>query len=201
MAYLEPAELREKPWEVSALEADDALLAKLIRSAQEYIEAFCRMRFEPEEKTIRLRGSGSTTLFLPERLITATSVRVNGVEVSGFTNHGWYLSVNPGAAWTFEEPTDVELNVEVSGTWGLFSAVPQAIKDACAKLVLRALRPRERLGVFRSERIGDYSYEVETGTGEETGDREIDRVLKAFRKRRLQRPPVAVSPRSVPDES
>lgn len=200
MAYITPADLRGTPWNVTEEEASDELLASLISAAQDYIEAFCGVRFEPEHATLRLEGSGTRVLFLPRRAISVTRVLVDGEERTGFTCRGRYLEVDPGQAWVFDEPTGARLNVEVEGTWGLYPEVPEAIRRVCARLVLRELRPREAVGRYRSERIGDYSYTLAEGPAipGTTGDPEIDRVLLAFRRRSPSLSVVRGQPERIP---
>ncbi len=190
MAYLEPGDLRAKPWNVTPEEADDAELGRQIAAAQEYIEQACGMRFEPEAKILLLAGNGKRILFLPERAVSVSAVRVDGAERTGWTCRAWYLEAGPD--WWFDCPEDGAPNVEIEGTFGWFAAVPQAIRDVCARLVVRALRPQEAVGVYRSERAGGRSYEVQESPLAFTGDREIDRVLLAYRRNRF-RLPAAVS--------
>lgn len=152
---------------LTAAEADDARVEALLDLVSAYIERVTGVWFDRRVGlTMRLDGSGSPVLELPQPPVTVTEVRVDGAVLAADryvirnrpeTDDRWYprleLVSGPvtrlerarlgGTAWRPVWPRG-EQNIEVVGDWGFVEAdgsTPPLIRRAAVLLVLGLGRP------------------------------------------------------------
>lgn len=144
--------------------------AALISEASQAIEDYCRRSFGSGVVTETQDGSGWGRIWLRRRpVISVTSVTVNQ---TAYTNSGgtdWQVNLRTGElvrgsglsdsrfASPFPRGTN---NVVIIYTYG-FAAVPSPVKRAC-RIVIRQMSEATKVaGVYTSERIGDYQYQLD----------------------------------------
>ena len=193
---------------ITAGQATDDRLLKLIEEASAEIERITGWFFEPREKTVRINGRGTQTIEPPAPPIVIWSFTVDNLSIDpesedldvvgcpasfGFCSPR--ISLRDGLLF----PRGLR-NVEAYGVWGYteddgtpYGRTPLAIKRACMLLVMRHLpfigdvdavedaRNRWRLV---SEKTRDQSYTLSppaTNTsGLMTGDPEVDSILGRY---------------------
>lgn len=180
MAYALPQDCRDFSSLASVIAKTDPQLVILIARAERWINAFTKQNFNADVKPLRVSGSGSRMLILPERLAVLTKVEfldlddggaivLSSEEIKDVFNRFWYLVSDftfrtPRQRLSFDRFPTAEDNIEITGTWG-YSAVPAEVKDAlCAiveKIVAEEGSVETRTSTFKSEKIGDYSYTKE----------------------------------------
>ena len=141
------------------------------------IDAFTKQTFEKETKTLRVTGSGSRMLILPERLAVLTkltfldldeggTVVLSSEEVKDVFNKLWYLIAEANFSTPRTRPRfgvflKREDNIEIEGDWG-YSSVPAEVKNSSClmveKTIVEETSKSSKSSAFKEEDIGDYSY-------------------------------------------
>ena len=194
MAYASAADVKAySTLALIAAQVDADLTTKYIPRAERLINSYCRQNFNlSASKTILVNGSGSTRQELSERLVTLSQMRFLSTTAGGATilssvviddvfNKGWWLEAGSenvplrnrigkeyrNELLLFPEGSN---NIEITGTFG-YATVPAEVLDAaCAiveAIVAQASNAAARSSGFKSEAIGDYSYDK--------GDNKMDR--------------------------
>ncbi len=178
MAYTTATECKAFSSLAEVAAKTDLQLDALIAKAEKIINAFTRQNFNAVVKSIRISGTGSRMMMLPERLAIKTKVEflelddggdvvLNREEIKDVFNRSWYLISDftfdvPRTRAAFGRFPSTEDNIEVTGTWG-YASVPSEVKDAtCAiveKIVAEEKDIKAKSSIFQSERIGDYRYD------------------------------------------
>ena len=176
----------------------NAAVDRLLDRAERIVNAWTRQVFTKETKTLRVTGSGSRMLILPERLAVFTkidfldlddggTVVLSSEETKDIFNRFWYLIAEPN----FSTPRsrgprgrfpDQEDNIEITGDWG-YASVPPEVSDATCLVAERIFVTQGNKslisGEFQSERIGDYKYERFDDPVDRTNAAEMRRLLPA----------------------
>lgn len=174
--YLTPEELRAR-----GIEGTDDELTRYERYARELIERFTRTHFDRYTATISVSGSGTQLLILPDWLATLTTIAFDGEDVTST-----YTFKLGGYALYCEDTVFPRgfRNITITGLWGRYKEVPEAVKEAVVELVKDCQDPsRTEKNFIRSERLGDYSYTRARSGGESgrtTGNLRADELLKNF---------------------
>lgn len=191
---------------VPASYSDDRIESRIVL-AETYVESETGQWFDPREQTLTFDGNGDRVLLLPICLLEVTSITVDEVELTDdeladITNYnrrppGPDDRRNPklvrgvGSIW----PTGTQ-NIVIEGTWGYVEAddsTPLLIIEAVKRLVIRNLdlladasAQAERREATYGTSFTTHNRSVTLGSaavsGGPTGDPEIDRVLKRYRK-------------------
>ncbi len=180
------------------LALDNAVVDRLLDRAERIVNAWTHQVFTKVTKTLRVTGSGSRMLILPERLAVFTSVKfldlddggtvvLSSEETKDIFNRFWYLIAEPN----FSTPRsrgprgrfpDQEDNIEITGDWG-YASVPPEVSDATCLVAERIFVTQGNKslisGEFQSERIGDYKYERFDDPVDRTNAAEMRRLLPA----------------------
>ena len=155
----------------------DAAVDKLIDRAERIIDAWTRQNFRSRTDTLRVTGSGSRMLILPERLAVFTkidfldlddggSVVLTSEQVKDVFNRNWYLIAEANFSTPRTRPRfgifeKREDNMEILGDWG-YSTVPIEVKNAACLLVEKTIveenNKAAKSSAFKEEKIGDYFY-------------------------------------------
>ena len=178
MAYATPAQCRAFSSLAEVQAKTDPQLDALIARAEKVINAFTRQNFNAIVKPIRISGTGSRMLILPERLAIKTKVEflelddggdvvLNREEIKDVFNRTWYLISDftfdvPRTRAAFGRFPSTEDNIEVTGTWG-YASVPPEVTDATCSIVEKTVAEegdaKAKSSIFKREEIGDYEYE------------------------------------------
>lgn len=177
--YISIAELRAAPYSITEIEATDDLLTLFLDLTKNQILQLCNQRFDYDDKTYIFNGTGHDTLWLPDRIICLSSVKIDGkaVSIDKFKLKDWFIVYED---WNFPEGTN---NIEITGTFG-WTSVPTAIKRLQGRLIENMIRPKKDKGQFRSESISDYSYQRGNMEGYILGDPELDLIVRRYRMTR-----------------
>lgn len=167
MAYAAPADCRTFS-EAAAVDAKtDGELNTLIARAERLINAYTQNEFNLSgSQSIRLDGSGSRRLILPDRLAVLEELKFQRLDdgtivksettIKDVYNRNWWLVSD------FVFPLGFQ-NILVKGTFG-YASVPPEIQDATCSLVERIVLSETdttaKSGLYDRERIGDYEYEL-----------------------------------------
>ncbi|MGE5551514.1 MAG: hypothetical protein ACM3ZC_13460 [Bacteroidota bacterium] len=186
---------------VTTEQATDDRLTELIGLATNYIDAMTEQWFEPRDQTILLDGNDSCLLMLPVFLISATSVKVDGEDITGYKIYNRFVPDDRLAPAIYRDdkwPVGVQ-NVEIAGSWGYVDqnftyekVTPPRIKRCCMRLVIRDLAPlgdqagqedRKRTRII-SESTDGHSYTLARLAmfPALTGDPDIDEVLSYYKR-------------------
>jgi len=173
---------------ITETEASDDKLNSVVSFAEEFLERATGRIFYKRILTLQLDGTGNSILWLREHrpIINIEHIKINGSEVGQdyyavYTDEGYvqflksisniYMGVRYGIFPKGEK------NIEVKGEFG-YVTIPALVKECVKKLVLREIRPKTKVGQYRSERISGYSYTLrDTGKTKKTGDPEIDSLI------------------------
>lgn len=197
MAYATPSDCKALSGLAAVQAKTDPELEAFIARAEIIVNAWTRQRFDLSiSKSIRVTGSGSRRLVLPERLAVLVKVDfldlddggtivLARTEVKDIFNKGWYLIAEgnfqtPRARKDFGSFPDQEENIEVTGQFG-YASVPEEVKNATCFVVEKTVfnqGEKSSLSDLKSERIGDYMY-VKQDVGEQTPKQEIARLIPA----------------------
>ena len=178
MAYTTPAECKALSALAEVAAKTDPQLEALIARAELIINAYTKNNFNARVDTIRVSGTGSTMLMLPERLAVLTKVDFLSLddggtvvlareEIKDVFNRNWYLISDfnfeaPRSREAFGQFPSTEDNIEITGTFG-YTAVPDEVKNATCLMVERIVAEeadtKGKSSIFKSEKIGDYRYE------------------------------------------
>ena len=178
MAYTTATECKAFSSLAEVAAKTDLQLDALIARAEKIINAFTRQNFNAAVKIIRISGTGSRMLMLPERLAIKTKVDflelddggdvvLNRFEIKDVFNRTWYLISDftfdiPRTRAAFGRFPSTEDNIEVTGTWG-YASVPAEVKDATCSIVEKIVAEEKDIkaksSIFKREDIGDYEYE------------------------------------------
>lgn len=186
---------------------DDRVTAAITQAAA-YIEKATGRFFYSRELTLTLDGEGDDTLFLDVPIIAVSAITIGGsaCDLDDFEIYNRLIPDDrkcPKIVYTEGIFPEGNLNVSISGTFGYLDEsgsgeeveriTPPAIKRACIKLVILDLLPllgdsdaqddiRRRWLI--SEKTDGHSYQLSelAMSGGTSGDREIDRILAAYRK-------------------
>ncbi|MDR7496841.1 MAG: hypothetical protein QN174_07780 [Armatimonadota bacterium] len=146
--------------ELDLPETEYMRIERLINEASAAIERYGRQPFRPREVTRILTGSPHPLLDLGGRIVSVTSVTIDGVALSAgdyrvlaergelYREGGWatYSALSGGGV----------NNVEVTATLG-WDPVPHDVRRACIELVRYWHANRGRVGLT-SERVTEYAY-------------------------------------------
>ena len=202
MSYCTVEDLRAEG--VSEEDYADEQLEYLIGASCEFIDRVTGQWFELREKVIRLDGRGGQNLVLPIFLSEAYSVKFGHEEIDDYVLYNRmedrvYPKIFRCSGWPRGR-----LNVEVSGQWGYVEedgTTPPAIKRAAMKLALynfpvlsdtEAQEEKNLRGLWVSETTDGHSYALSNeavsslSSDAITGDAEIDRILKSYKRSRFR---------------
>ena len=194
MAYATPENCKDFSPIVSSAGKTDPQLVALIVRADFIIDAFTKQTFEKETKTLRVTGSGSRMLILPERLAVLTkltfldldeggTVVLSSEEVKDVFNKFWYLIAEANFSTPRTRPRfgvflKREDNIEIEGDWG-YSTVPAEVKNSSCLMVEKTIveenSKKSKSSTFKEEDIGDYSYKKFDKS--ETASEEVSRFI------------------------
>lgn len=214
--YTTPAECKALSALAVVQAKTDPQLVALIARAEFMVNAWTNNRFDLQSGvTKRVTGSGSQMLILPERLDVLTSVKfldlddggaiiLSEEEVKDIFNRNWYLIAeqNFGAPRTRrflgKFPSDEDA-VEILGDWG-YTIVPGEVKNATCLIVEKTVASEKNAeaiaGSFKSERIGDYKYELQD-TGEQTPKEQVANLIPVEARLLLRKFHKPIRPRAI----
>lgn len=195
MPYLTVEELKEKTniEEIKNYE-DDVFLENLIIFCSYVIDSHVGYTFEKEENlTLYVDGEGDSKIYLPKRIFNL--IEVKDIDTNYVYNINDIRIINDGQSLFHKNdifPQGYE-NIQVTGDYG-FEQVPEDIKYCTLVLchsyfyILNDVDIlRNQASPFKSEKIGDYSYELKdkinkvTGeTTSETGNLIVDQILQKY---------------------
>ena len=189
MAYATAQDCKDLSPILSGSGLSDPQLVALVKRADLLIDAFTKQTFEKETKTLRITGSGSRMLILPERLAVLNTltfldlddggtVILSSEEVKDVFNKFWYLIAEANFSTPRTRPRfgiflKREDNIEINGDWG-YATVPAEVENASClmveKIFIEQNNKAAKSNEFKEEDIGDYSYkkfEKPASAGEE----------------------------------
>jgi hypothetical protein len=204
--YINPTDITS--WPSGTADADKI---KAIALAEQLLEKILGRVFYAQPFVLELNGNGKNRLMLPtyEDILTVASVFIDGIELDpswwtydansiylDLTASGTYTSGYPWAEYYYRLSEADERgifprgynNIRVTGTKGE-ATIPQPIIEALIKMVDKM---NEGIfwtgGLFKSESIGDYSYDLGLADyvkeGILTGFPEIDRILRHYMRQK-----------------
>jgi hypothetical protein len=203
MAYLTVEELKSNPGVTDTIKGTEVEQEVRLQFLLDYcsllIDSYTQTSFtKSENEIIYIDGTGDNEIRLPKKIYNIKDVRTyDDSLVYSLTD---LLIVGNGRT-IFSRTTDFqegEYNIKITGDFG-WATVPQDIIN-CLILLCNGnfciLDDEEVLtkiaGPFKSEKIGNYSYEIKqrlnTVTGEtidSTGDVKVDQILDKYRISRL----------------
>lgn len=159
----------------------DENLMRFERYARELINRYTRTHFDRVTATVTVNGNGTNLLLLDDWLAELTTIKFDESDVtSTYTFRvGGYLLYCKDAVF----PKGFR-NIVITGKWGRYEEVPEAVKEAVVELVKDCQDPsRVEQRFLESERLGDYSYTRSRGgrgNGRTTGNLRVDELLKLF---------------------
>lgn len=194
--YLTLAEVKDIYEDASTSEAQAAEAA-----VRHIINAHTGQDFGSFVGTKKVRGSGSSALQLPVRLITLDNVNANGY--FSLADDGWtlrqvqwgvpsvkadYYGLHMHRNGVIHNPNMVKLGeflepfeYEVTGTWG-WEFVPQAVKEAAKLLIADYADPdseyRDRY--LTSMTAADWRIQFHSGAFQKTGNVRADQLLNQY---------------------
>ena len=136
---------------------DDALLARLVTAASQFIQAWLGRTIAETAFTETRNGLGGTRLFLRNRpVVSVASVTVDGVAIAAATGPGQsgYLFDDSSvylAGYAFSRG---QQNITVAYTAG-YAATPPELEQACIALVVLRYRERDRIGQVSKNLAGE----------------------------------------------
>ena len=177
MAYATAQNCKDFSPIVSDSGKTDPQLVALVVRADLIIDAFTKQTFEKETKVLRVTGSGSRMLILPERLAVLDTLKfldlddggtviLSSEEVKDTFNRFWYLIAEANFSTPRTRPRfgvflKREDNIEITGDWG-YATVPAEVKNASCLLVEQTIvdanDKAKKSNAFKEEKIGDYFY-------------------------------------------
>ncbi len=128
--------------------ADDALLARLVTSASQFIQAWLGRTIAQTAYTEIRNGQGGTRLFLRNRpVVSVASLTIDGVAIQPAAGPGQpgYLFDDSSLYLCGHAFTRGQQNVAVAYTAG-YAATPPDIEQACIALVALRYKERDRIG-------------------------------------------------------
>lgn len=138
--------------------ADDALLARLITAASQFIQTWLNRAIAQGAYEETRNGTGGTRLFLRNRPVTAvSSLAIDGVDVppasapAGGTGYRFDESSLYLVGYVFAKGAQ---NVAARYTAG-YAATPPEIEQACIALVALRYRERDRIGQVSKNLAGE----------------------------------------------
>lgn len=159
----------------------------VIDKVEQWIDkALCGLHFGPENFDIKINGNNKNRIFVPLHtdIISVTHVYISCIELpaSWYTwdkssvyldpcqsGEGGYLS--PEMYYILSQVAGVGIfprgynNIWIQGTMGEYPEVPEPIKNAAIILAKYENDPSlYTTALMKSEKIGDYSYTLSTGT-------------------------------------
>ena len=173
---------------ITQTEASDDKLNSMISFAEEFLERRTGRVFYKRPLVLSVDGSGNSALWLMEYrpIIDIESLKIDGSLLDKdfyvvYKNRGYLLLKSFGgdiyAGISYGSFPKGAQNIEITGTFG-YEYIPAMVKECMKKLVFREIRPKDKIGLFESERISGYSYSLrEAGKTKNTGDPEIDKLL------------------------
>jgi len=150
----------------------DTLITTLIPIVQNEINDICHNYFlsssvEYEADTIAFLDTDPDTITDSAELFVDSNF-ADGMEiyVSGSINNDGYYTVDTAAAGTLTLASANTLIAEAAGETITINRViwPQALKLVSANMIWQQVSRGQNPG-FKSERLGDYSYTLDTGSG------------------------------------
>lgn len=145
--------------------------AALISDASQAIVDYCSCEFTSSTKTDVHSGRNLSRIWLKSLpVVSVTSVTVNGQAIDNTDGDGWQINTLTGelvrgsglcdqrfAPW-FPAGTNNITVVYVAG----YTATPDPVKRACI-MAMRFIHESSKIsGRYSSERIGDYSYQLDS---------------------------------------
>lgn len=169
-----------------------------IEIAEQLIEKITKTWFYKKDFSKDINGNGHSRLFIPlhAKILTITKVEVSGIEL----NSDWYTYDESSihidqTKYNIETPPNLLAiegplfpkgynNIHVEGTAG-YEETPAPIIEA-VKLLAQAVLDGdyEKAGVYKSERIGKYSYTQADEKNVYTGITGVDKILAAYMRQK-----------------
>lgn len=178
------------------IDAPSARLDNTIALAQNYIELMTGQFFELKTMTMKFDG-GKKVLFLPVFAYSLTGITIDGdsLDEDDYTLYNRFTPddrFNPKVIFK-TKPVSGNLNIELTGEFGFVESdgsTPEQIKKVCKKLVIHEIPQLtddagndylDRSRIVEEDTDG-HSYRLSeiVGTGQFTGDPEIDRILSSY---------------------
>lgn len=199
MAYLTLEELKSSPGVIYSIREAEVQLDEKLQFLLEYcsllIDSYTKTSFTKEtDKQIFVDGSGHNKIRLPEKIYNIKDVRTYDGYVVYSLNELLIVDKNKSIFSRNVDFEEGDYNIQVTGDFG-WESVPQDIIN-CLILLCNGnfyiLDDEDLLakiaGPFKSEKIGNYSYDLRqrlnTVTGEaidSTGDVKVDQILDKYR--------------------
>ncbi|MHA1290900.1 MAG: hypothetical protein ACTSPB_26240 [Candidatus Thorarchaeota archaeon] len=186
---------------------------KIIDFAEQLIEKITGTHFYEKAFNIEINGNNKNRIFPPlhANILSVSAIYVCGYELDptwyGFDESSVYLDLcKSGVAlseyyYVLSQEAEEGIfprgynNIRIVGTYG-YSIVPEPIKKAASYLI-DAINEGSfsTVGMFESEKIGDYSYKIGiegySKKGIYTGIPKVDIILRAYMK---QKKPIIQTP-------
>lgn len=188
MALLTAAELKasREAIEAGVDSVADPTATAAIAEATAELYSLLGFKIEATETSFTFRGTGHTTLYLPQRARTVSAITEDAITATAteyhLSNSGWLLKRETGS-WAAEA-------IVVTGTFGFTSSDPEwtMAKKAVRILAVRYLvnsssdSPTPAGALLTGYTSENASFSFFTPTTEETGYPDVDRLVGLIRK-------------------
>jgi len=166
--------------------ADYDYKKKIIDKIEQWIDKACEIHFGPEDFDIKINGNNRNRIFIPLHtdIITVTHVYISCDELPSnwytWDKSSVYLDpcvsgtagyISAEMAYRLEQTISEGIfprgynNIWIKGTCGEYATLPEPVKNAAIILAKHENDPSlYTTATMKSEKIGDYSYTLATGT-------------------------------------
>ena len=193
--YITREELKNAPYNI--VKEDDKYIEVLQDLTKDFVDNLCGQDFSQEGSASaytekKISGTGKDTIFLPKRLITLEKIRIYSNTLSyvdytdeNFTIKAKFISWNVFSSGVDNPrfyPEDFPAgtyNIGVFGIWG-WALSPNPVKYLQGRLIQKIIDNGSLAEKLKSEKVGDYTYQLNVISEQVTGDFELDQIIKQY---------------------